>query len=1481
MEGVSTRRNVRRTRSAWIRLFLLATALAFLQSAWRPVFSSSETDKPWPGRNRKAADATQVSPVGTNAPVDGSSAPAPSGWMAQVQQDLAKREYDLSWQETPSVQGLEASWQAPNRAQGFRTYFVAEGIRVVPRTESETSWTWGLSLVGYGRGEKTWEVPKADLNPSGRRIGYRRGTIHEEYENSEMGLEQQFRLSSPPERRAPEEADRSEPIHLDLKLWGSLTPHISEDGLAIQFVTGSGAPAVHYSQLKVTDARGTSLRAWMEGFTGREASGIRILIDAREASYPILVDPIVTTPSWTTFGNQANARFGTAVATAGDVNNDGYSDILVGAPYYDNGQTDEGRVYLYQGSAAGPSTTPSWTAELNQTNANFGYSVATAGDVNGDGYSDVIAGAWLFIGVNSTGRVVVYLGSASGLSTTPAWTMNGSELGSSIGYSVSTAGDVNDDGYSDVIIGDPNLSAAYVYLGSASGLAGSPASTMVKETTGTLSNYGGVVANAGDVNGDGYADVLVADSYYANGESYEGKIYLYVGTPAGVNTTPAWSVEGNSATAYLGSGLATAGDVNGDGYADVIIGARGYTDTLPSQGRAVVYLGSSAGLAATPAWTFNGDQAGAYVGIAVSTAGDVNGDGYADVVVGAYGYSNPETNEGRAYIFPGSASGPVPGWSVESNSANGTLGGAVATAGDVNGDGYADILVGAPYYDGAATDQGAAYLYLGSASGPPLFPGWSVESDQTNAALGWSVASAGDVNGDGFADVIVGAPGYDNGQTNEGRAYVYLGGASGLAASPAWTAEGNENGDGFGISVASAGDVNRDGYSDVIVGAAGYDVDDGSVTGAGRAIVYLGSPFGLAANPVWTALGDQIGALFGISVASAGDVNGDGYFDVVVGAEKYSNGQTSEGRAYLYLGSPLGPSATPAWMAEADLAGAGYGRAVASAGDVNRDGYSDVIVGAYRWNDATVGGRVYLYLGSPSGLATSNVWSDFGYSPSALYGLFVAGAGDVNGDGYSDIIVGAPGLNGAAGAAYLYQGSASGIPELTWFKVAPNFPSFLGWPVGTAGDVNGDGYADVITCEDELPYVYLGSSSGLATAPAWSENQFGCESFASAGDVNGDGVADLVLGSTLGGALGGGSSQVFYGNGGPGLSLNPRQRQQDFFGFHPIAPNGRSFDTTGSFSLQTLGKSPFGRSDVRLEWEIKPLASPLNAASIMVSSSSIDTGTAGANLIESAIGLNPGSYHWRLRLRYDSAKTPLAQRSRWMTIPWHGWQEAHVTLGATLGGWVWDDLDGDGVRENGEPGRGGATVFLVNSSGITVGQTTTIGDGYYRFEVPGAASSYRLQFPLPGGAALTLQNQGDDTLDSDPDPTTGLTALIGPAYTYLDDRRWSAGLACGGAPTLAVVITGTRPVPGTANLILDISDPNPFSHVTGYNVYRASQVQLPPSQWTLLGANVTDNDPSTPNIQWTDTTGDTPALGTVFYYQAAAFNQLCGAEGPR
>ena len=172
-------------------------------------------------------------------------------------------------------------------------------------------------------------------------------------------------------------------------------------------------------------------------------------------------------------------------------------------------------------------------------------------------------------------------------------------------------------------------------------------------------------------------------------------------------------------------------------------------------------------------------------------------------------------------------------------------------------DGYADVIVGAPLYDNGQEDVGRAFVYYGSESGLGSTPAWTAESDQEASAFGYSVSTAGDVNGDGFADVIVGAPQYDNGQVWQGRAFVYYGSESGLATTSAWTAESDQAEAWFGLSVSTAGDVNGDGYADVIVGAPAQS------PGEGRIFVYYGSSSGLNISPAWTVEGNQVVAFFG------------------------------------------------------------------------------------------------------------------------------------------------------------------------------------------------------------------------------------------------------------------------------------------------------------------------------------------------------------------------------------------------------------------------------------------------------------------------------------------------------------------------------------------------------------------------------------------------------------------------------------------
>ena len=352
------------------------------------------------------------------------------------------------------------------------------------------------------------------ISSSANRVEIVRGLgsdIIEWYVNSPEGLEQVFTIPAPPDRDGVG-------LVLDMTLGGSLRPKFAEDGRSVNLFDRGSVSVLRYSELSATDAAGRSLPARLEPIPG----GIRITIDDAEGVYPLTIDSLVTTPAWTGTGDENGAQYSRSAATAGDVNGDGYSDVLVGAFFHDAGAgsgADRGRAYLYLGSAGGLATSPAWTVSGDENSAHYGWSVATAGDVNGDGYADVIVGAYSHDGgggaAANRGRAYLYLGSASGLATSPAWTTSGDDNNGSYGYSVATAGDVNGDGYSDVVVGaythDAGAGAdrgrAYLYLGSAGGLATSSAWTVSGDENNAL--VGASVATAGDVNADGYADVIV------------------------------------------------------------------------------------------------------------------------------------------------------------------------------------------------------------------------------------------------------------------------------------------------------------------------------------------------------------------------------------------------------------------------------------------------------------------------------------------------------------------------------------------------------------------------------------------------------------------------------------------------------------------------------------------------------------------------------------------------------------------------------------------------------------------------------------------------------------------------------------------------------------------------------------------------------------------------------------------------------------
>lgn len=429
---------------------------------------------------------------------------------------------------------------------------------------------------------------------------------------------------------------------------------------------------------------------------------------------------------------------------------------------------------------------------------------------------------------------------AQAMSSTPDWTVTSDQPGDQWGKWVASAGDVNGDGYDEVIIGSHQYGGggkAQLHYGSSSGLSTTIGWSKLGQG---MSWLGWQVGTAGDINGDGYDDVFVSAMWHDNGQTDEGKVWVYHGSSSGLNTTESWSVEGNQDGAWMGYSVRSAGDVNGDGYDDLIVSAGEYSNGQSKEGKVWVYHGSSSGLNTSAAWSVEGDQANARMGRSVSTAGDVNGDGYDDVIVAASQFSNGQTYEGKAYVYHGSSSGlsTTAAWSFESDQTEAYLGTSASTAGDVNGDGYDDVIVGASRYDNGNTDEGKAWVFQGSSSGLNTTAAWSVEGDQDSAWLGLDNAQpAGDINGDWYDDVVIGAGMYDTATTDVGKFWVYKGSSSGLQSTAHLSVTGPGTGGygpGLGFSVNSAGDVNGNGVDEIIVS----DPREGA--GYGKAKVFYG-----------------------------------------------------------------------------------------------------------------------------------------------------------------------------------------------------------------------------------------------------------------------------------------------------------------------------------------------------------------------------------------------------------------------------------------------------------------------------------------------------------------------------------------------------------------------------------------------------------------------------------------------------------------
>jgi len=615
---------------------------------------------------------------------------ARSGVERDVRDALASREYRASTTE----HGL----QAPNRAHDLRTYFDADGIRLVDRDGGESLAV--LRLDRIGRGAALAAVGPGVVAADRNRVEIRRPAVVEWYENGPAGLEQGFTFATRPKGDAP--------LVLELALDSA---RAERRGAGALLTTATGR-RLAYDHLVAIDARRQELVAAIDVATPNR---LRITVDDATAAYPLVIDPLITgtVDSLITASGPSGGTFGAKLAGAGDVNGDGYDDLIVGAAGYDLGQPGEGAAFVFHGGPSGITAEDESDAvtqlEGNAAGLAFGASVAGAGDVDGDGYDDVIVG-------------------------TPY-------------------GGADDSG------------GAFLFRGGAAGVAdGSPATAWTRILgTQAFDNLGAAVAGLGDVNGDSYADVAISQYGYHREEPpvEYNRVLVFHGGPDGIPHGTADAADSivfrTAPGALMGMYVARAGDVNGDGYDDMLAGAPSLDAGQTDEGGVFVFHGSASGIPSggdVHAALIESNDAGAMIGDRMAGGGDIDADGFDDIAIGSGLRS-------RAYLFHGSASGitatSLAGADTELSATAGTnFGGGVSLDGDVNGDGYDDVLVSESSRQFAFNVRGAVHLFLGGAAGVPSGGAANAYSfayiPTPIVRFGLALAGIGDVNGDGFAD---------------------------------------------------------------------------------------------------------------------------------------------------------------------------------------------------------------------------------------------------------------------------------------------------------------------------------------------------------------------------------------------------------------------------------------------------------------------------------------------------------------------------------------------------------------------------------------------------------------------------------------------------------------------------------------------------------------------------------------------------------
>lgn len=573
------------------------------------------------------------------------------------------------------------------------------------------------------------------------RLSQKHGDLFQvDFTNLPEGMRQDFIIFDGPKDAA---------FKVSLKLGTVLqTQQIGNDLLLIDPETKQRI--LSYKHLKAFDANGKILKAQLE-LLPTNAEGfvtINLLAEGKDLTYPVTIDPL-NAAEWTIQGMEDEANLATAVIS-GDFNNDNIDDLAVGTP--NAGADNEGNVQVFYGTNTGLPDNPDLTISSTQPASKFGGALAV-GDINGDGITDLIIGASTY----------------------------------DVDYDIGTADNPGPDATPGNI--DRDEGAIFIYYGSGSGIGTAPAG--ISDPVDTLFGQrdtirlGGAIA-VSDINNDGNGDIIGGAATFDQTNASGGAANVYLGSNTGIasNAAPSNTIESpNSAiNGFFGAAISNAGDLDGDNSEDFIVGAPGELPAPPSnpndnipdpkgnKGRAYVFSGASL----TSVATLEGNEFGDNFGTAVGGGEDLDNDGTSDIAVGA----NGATGNGRVFVFKGTgAAGAVsstPSLSIPSPFQNAGFGSSVAMATDLNGDAFADLIIGAPTFSNGQSGEGAAAAYYGSATlvTDSNNPDWQVESDLTGAGFGNALA-VGNMDNNFQQDLTVGAFTLSDGNTGEGGAYTF------------------------------------------------------------------------------------------------------------------------------------------------------------------------------------------------------------------------------------------------------------------------------------------------------------------------------------------------------------------------------------------------------------------------------------------------------------------------------------------------------------------------------------------------------------------------------------------------------------------------------------------------------------------------------------------------------------------------------------